>query len=819
MYSFFAHMNIPQLSKFSKVFLLVSFLFTLFVVTPNFASASSCEDGTGTTAKVSGRVWETINYGSPATSKGVKGVTVRITRGDSTSAAPRYVDVQTGTRMELNPKGSSPQQGATLRKISDTYRPTDPQGPNDGIYDLCGFILDADVHGAHDIRTQFTVSVIGAPTGYSITSAGTVFPPEYSLARNTPDIGWTQDYITGRNTLVNVNSYTNQKASTKGRAFGTKTSCNDFAPSIPGIGNPETKYRCDFKISKQAANQTEITGRVVTLNATGAVSEYWQSTSGICGAYSYKAGMKVSVLAKSSGLVSKTSTLNNCNPQPFYNTGKIGAGSYELSLPSAEIPVGYSCATWGYSRYNNSTAKWETVATGSGCTVPTRIYGVQPANYHNSHHVWFHLRKNTQTPSTRLTPTITRAITKTITPTRRLTTTPTRVATTTQTPISLSCTINDNGHAATVVSNDKVTARVVPVVSGATTQQLTYAWTSLAFKDSIVTDTSPLRIGTLSAPTAQSTVWTAPLTLPQDKNKVLLRATVTATNAGRVARATCEKVYGILGNCSQPVDVMFVIDRSGSMISKQTNGRTKFDDAKAAAIAFIDTMKTTYAGRNGGVRVGFVAFGRTLSSTQSTTVALSTNLDDVKSRILALNKDESGTCIECGLSVANQNLSTTNPKGAAQKIAIVLSDGRANRSVASNGRDINEAAIQPALDMAQSGKDAGYAYFVVGFSSSGYPEMPCTTRGYTTDDEAEVDCQNTPGIAGYNDMPKEEVDSFYRQSSLDSSSQWAELFKRFKETVCANPALQAVLGESTEQVAEVSTFQKVKSYILKMFGY
>ncbi len=221
--------------------------------------------------------------------------------------------------------------------------------------------------------------------------------------------------------------------------------------------------------------------------------------------------------------------------------------------------------------------------------------------------------------------------------------------------------------------------------------------------------------------------------------------------------------------CSEPVDVMFVIDRSSSMTSKvsSTDSKTKLDYAKIAAKAFITQIQTTSAAKAGNVRAGVTTFGKTLSSTaaSNSTIPLTSSLSTVASKIDTISLLESGTCVECGLQVANDNLAKhwTDTSKASKKIAIVLTDGRAN-SVQS-GTTVGAATA--AINKANEGKALGYAYFVVGFSSSGSTENTTVTKGVAS----------TPSS------------TFYR--SQDDYTKWDDLFKDFASTTC-QPSIQGL---------------------------
>ncbi|MBS7614544.1 VWA domain-containing protein [Candidatus Bathyarchaeota archaeon] len=117
----------------------------------------------------------------------------------------------------------------------------------------------------------------------------------------------------------------------------------------------------------------------------------------------------------------------------------------------------------------------------------------------------------------------------------------------------------------------------------------------------------------------------------------------------------------------QPVDVMLVMDVSGSMGETDDSGKIKLDLAKNASKTFVDQLNMSRD------RVGLVSF--------STDATLRCNLINdtttIKSQIDALNA--SGyTNIGGGISKANDEFVNCN-RSKAVWVMILLSDGKANR--------------------------------------------------------------------------------------------------------------------------------------------
>lgn len=171
--------------------------------------------------------------------------------------------------------------------------------------------------------------------------------------------------------------------------------------------------------------------------------------------------------------------------------------------------------------------------------------------------------------------------------------------------------------------------------------------------------------------------------------------------------------------CPEFLDVMLVVDRSGTMNAQEFDGRKKLEWAKEAAQAFVDTMRA--AAQPGQVRIGVASFGAQgndgtgqLRVEYDSTLdhPLSADLNSVYTAVGAINYIRSGTCIECGLRIANNEL-LGNTRNARQ-IVILLSDGKANHLW--DGSTPGPAASkQAAIDTANAGRGSGLIYYVVGY--------------------------------------------------------------------------------------------------------
>ena len=174
------------------------------------------------------------------------------------------------------------------------------------------------------------------------------------------------------------------------------------------------------------------------------------------------------------------------------------------------------------------------------------------------------------------------------------------------------------------------------------------------------------------------------------------------------------------------LDVMLVLDRSGSMSEAQigdSTGKAKFEWAKEGATSFVNTLEQLKIKQpSSQIRMGIVAFGSYENSDDINSylkIGLTSDLSSVKNAISQLSPDRMrGTCIECGLIISNENLAANPPplSGVKQKV-VVLSDGRGNRIKLQPGVVKSHSEARPfSTNQANSGRARGYEFYVVGFS-------------------------------------------------------------------------------------------------------
>jgi hypothetical protein len=171
--------------------------------------------------------------------------------------------------------------------------------------------------------------------------------------------------------------------------------------------------------------------------------------------------------------------------------------------------------------------------------------------------------------------------------------------------------------------------------------------------------------------------------------------------------------------CSNIHIVGMTLDRSSSMNALETDGRTKLAWAKEAANTFLNTIRSSGTTT---VSVAINSFGAqgndgtgTLGSTYNSLLhqGLTNNIDSAITALGNVRYITSGTCIMCGIRLSNSQVNTAS---TAKKVAILLSDGRANRIW--NGTQPGSAiSKQAAIDEANRGRAMGVQYHVIGYGS------------------------------------------------------------------------------------------------------
>jgi Mg-chelatase subunit ChlD len=171
------------------------------------------------------------------------------------------------------------------------------------------------------------------------------------------------------------------------------------------------------------------------------------------------------------------------------------------------------------------------------------------------------------------------------------------------------------------------------------------------------------------------------------------------------------------GQCSaNGVDIVIAFDDSGSMQQNApSSGTTKKVAAQRAASSFIDIVSANV--KNAQYSLVIFSEGANFPNSQYTRVLqpLTTSASSMKNAIAAI-PNGGGTCVECGIFLANQELARSNR--GAQKVVIVMTDGATNE-IRGGGTTV-DIAENAAMAAAINGVNTqNIIYQVVGIGEGG----------------------------------------------------------------------------------------------------
>ena len=169
-------------------------------------------------------------------------------------------------------------------------------------------------------------------------------------------------------------------------------------------------------------------------------------------------------------------------------------------------------------------------------------------------------------------------------------------------------------------------------------------------------------------------------------------ATVTLNITGAGNATVVERV---------PLDVILIIDRSGSM---GWDSPTRLSKAKEAAKAFVGNLNSSLD------RVGLVSFATTAAWNR----ILTSNFTAVNVSIDAMYAN-GATCIGCGINYANNEL-TSLGRPEAVHVEILLTDGNPNEPNGP-GNGFYEADAQYARNLTQAAHNANITLYTIGLGS------------------------------------------------------------------------------------------------------
>lgn len=159
---------------------------------------------------------------------------------------------------------------------------------------------------------------------------------------------------------------------------------------------------------------------------------------------------------------------------------------------------------------------------------------------------------------------------------------------------------------------------------------------------------------------------------------------------------------------TSPLDIMLIIDKSGSMASSLGNtSTTKIQAAKAAATNFVNIISA-----NTQNHIGLATF----STTATLNSLLTTDFSSVQTQINQINTSE-GTCTQCGAITADQEIHT-HGRTDIKKVAILLTDGMADKIFGNTDYASTTLAEASAITEIQNAHATdGTVYFTIGLGN------------------------------------------------------------------------------------------------------
>lgn len=189
---------------------------------------------------------------------------------------------------------------------------------------------------------------------------------------------------------------------------------------------------------------------------------------------------------------------------------------------------------------------------------------------------------------------------------------------------------------------------------------------------------------------------------------------VSSTVVEKIEKSSAEKLFftwpapfnyvSEVAQCELPVDVILVLDRSGSMVDVG-----KLDAAKLSAAQFVDRLSAKD-------QVGYVTFAT--SASEPIDQPLTNEIERVKRAIgrteIIKNQGLQFTNIANGLERAVDELASYRHEEESRPVIVLLTDGIPTRPEDPNNKENKEYASQYALEVANRAKEQGIGIYAIG---------------------------------------------------------------------------------------------------------
>jgi len=217
--------------------------------------------------------------------------------------------------------------------------------------------------------------------------------------------------------------------------------------------------------------------------------------------------------------------------------------------------------------------------------------------------------------------------------------------------------------------------------------------------------------------------------------------------------------------CPVPVDVVLLMDTSGSMQEPGNgDGKSKMEKAKEAANSFLDNLGS-------GDQSGLVSFSTPTSLLDPALIKqLSNNHTDSKNKVSSLvAKGATNIGDAIGLGIAELSSDRANDK--ANKVMILLTDGKANRPNGTGYEEENQADVLYAEEKAKEAATSTFKIFTIGLGST-------TTATSVVPTVNETMLQNIADITGaqyYYDPDGTNLENIYQQISQEICQEYGSI--------------------------------------------